>query len=326
MNERSTVETRPLLDRRVTGRASGVELGPLFCFLAVAFGLAWALFLLPLALGLPDGQTRQTATLIAWSLAMWAPGIGALVATRFVAREPLRTLALGRLGPRRAYLFAWALPTVAAITVGILTALLGAGHLDLEFTVIRDALAQAPGGEAMAPAVLVAIQIAFAFTLAPLINTIPALGEELGWRGFLLPRLLPVGQMRAILLSGVIWGIWHAPVILQGHNYPTQPVLGVFLMIVFCVLSGTILSWLYLWTRSPWAPALCHGAINATAGLSLLFVRDVDPVLGGTTASLIGWIPLAAIVAWLILTHRLPVLETEADTSVVAREARIAAA
>ena len=65
---------------------------------------------------------------------------------------------------------------------------------------------------------------------APLINTLLALGEELGWRGLLLPELLPLGQRRAILLSGVIWGFWHAPVILQGHNYPSQPVLGVFLM------------------------------------------------------------------------------------------------
>jgi hypothetical protein len=141
------------------------------------------------------------------------------------------------------------------------------------------------------------------------------LGEELGWRGFLLPRLLPIGQTRAIGLSGAIWGIWHAPAILQGHNYPSQPVLGIFLMIVFCVLLGTILSWLYLQTRSPWAPALGHGTINATAGLSLLFVPDVDLVIGGTTASIIGWIPLAAIVAWLVLTRRLPVTSAEAGAA-----------
>ena len=98
---------------------------------------------------------------------------------------------------------------------------------------------------------------------APLINTLLALGEELGWRGSLLPELLPLGQRRAILLSGVIWGFWHAPVILQGHNYPSQPVLGVFLMVVFAVLVGAFFGWLYLRTRSPWAPALAHGSLNA---------------------------------------------------------------
>lgn len=148
---------------------------------------------------------------------------------------------------------------------------------------------------------------------APLINTLLALGEELGWRGLLLPELLPLGQRRAILLSGVIWGFWHAPVILQGHNYPSQPVLGVFLMVVFTVLAGAFFGWLYLRTRSPWAPALAHGSLNAIAGLPLLFLTGVDITLGGTLASLIGWIPLALFVAWLVWTNRLPVpLEMEA--------------
>ena len=148
---------------------------------------------------------------------------------------------------------------------------------------------------------------------APLINTLLALGEELGWRGLLLPELLPLGQWRAILLSGVIWGFWHAPVILQGHNYPSQPVLGVFLMVVFAVLVGAFFGWLYLRTRSPWAPALAHGSLNASAGLPLLFLTGVDIPLGGTLASLIGWIPLALFVAWLVSTNRLPVpLEMEA--------------
>ena len=148
---------------------------------------------------------------------------------------------------------------------------------------------------------------------APLINTLLALGEELGWRGLLLPELLPLGQWGAILLSGVIWGFWHAPVILQGQNYPSQPVLGVFLMVVFTVLAGAFFGWLYLRTRSPWAPALAHGSLNAIAGLPLLFLTGVDITLGGTLASLIGWIPLALFVAWLLWTNRLPVpLEMEA--------------
>ncbi len=164
-----------------------------------------------------------------------------------------------------------------------------------------------------------AIQIVFALTLAPLINTLLALGEELGWRGFLLPEMLPLGQWRAILLSGVIWGFWHAPAILQGHNYPSQPVLGVFLMVVFTVLLGAFFSWLYLRTGSPWAPALAHGSLNAVAGLPLLFLTGVDITIGGTLASLIGWIPLVLFVGWLIWTRRLPVdlkvNEAESETS-----------
>ena len=79
------------------------------------------------------------------------------------------------------------------------------------------------------------------------------------------------------------------------------------MMVVLCMLLGAILSWLYLRTRSPWAPALAHGSMNAIAGLPLLFLSGVDISIGGTLASVIGWIPLALFVAWLALTKRLPV-------------------
>jgi membrane protease YdiL (CAAX protease family) len=277
-------------------------------FLLIAFGLAWILFVLPLAFGAPGTPQRQTVTLICWSLAMWAPGLGAIVATRYAAGEPLRTLNLGRLGEKRAYLWAWLLPPVLAVVAGLFTILLGAGQLDLDFNAIRATLPADMGGQNFPAGFIVAIQVLAALTVGPLFNTIFALGEELGWRGFLLPRLLPLGQWKAILLSGAIWGIWHAPAILQGHNYPTRPVAGVFMMIVFTVLLGAIFSWLYLRTRSPWAPALAHGSINASGGLPVLFLLPgIDISIGGTVVSAIGWIPLALFVGWLAWTRRLPV-------------------
>ncbi len=155
---------------------------------------------------------------------------------------------------------------------------------------------------------LVLIQIAQALLLGPLINIIFAMGEELGWRGFLLPRLLPLGQWKALLISGAIWGIWHAPAIAQGHNYPDHPILGILLMTVFCVLLGIIIGWMYLKTRSPWVAALAHGAINAWAGLPFLFLKPgFDTALGGTLTSIPGWLVMGLFIGWLILTKRLPV-------------------
>jgi len=129
----------------------------------------------------------------------------------------------------------------------------------------------------------------------------------LSWPLFLLRRLLELGKWRGILLSNVIWGLWHVPVILQGHNYPEHPVLGVFLMVAFCVPLGIFLSWLYPETRSPRAPALAHGAVNASAGLPIVFlVPGVNMTLGGTLASLAGWVGFALLAAWLIASGRLP--------------------
>jgi uncharacterized protein len=160
---------------------------------------------------------------------------------------------------------------------------------------------------------ILALQLLIAVTVGPLFNTLFALGEELGWRGYLLPTLLPLGQWRAILLSGAIWGVWHAPAILQGHNYPDHPVLGVFLMIGFCVLMGVFLSWVYLRAQSPWAPALGHGTLNAVAGFPLIFMPVVDMALGGTLTSLAGWIPMLLFDGWLYWTRRLPVVLPEAS-------------
>jgi membrane protease YdiL (CAAX protease family) len=282
---------------------------PLIVFLSIAFGVSWPLFVLPLAFRGAAPETQQVVVLVAWSLAMWGPGLGALVATRFVAKKSLRSLNLGRLGQKRMYLWAWLLPPALAVAAGLFTVLLGLARLDPGFAFIKQSFAAVPGGLPVPAWVVVAAQIGLSLTLAPLLNSIFGMGEELGWRGFLLPRLLPLGQWKAILLSGVIWGVWHAPVILQGHNYPSAPVLGTLMMVVACVLLGAIFSWLYLRTGSPWAPALAHGALNATAGLSVLFLTPLDLTWGGTTVSPPGWIGMLLFVAWLIATRRLPVAQ-----------------
>ncbi len=288
----------------------------LIWFLIITFSLAWILFLVPILTGAPGTPARQTSTLILWSIAMWAPGLAAVLITRFVDKKPLSTLNLQKLGNWRPYAWAWLLPFFLTIVAGVLTYLFGIGKLDLEFSQIRQAMTQANGPE-IPPILIIGLQSLVALTIGPLFNTLFALGEELGWRGYLLVKLLPLGQWRAILISGAIWGIWHMPVILQGHNYPQAPVAGVFLMIGFCVLFGTILSWVYLRTGSPWAPALGHGSLNAVAGLPLLFMPTVNMAFGGTLTSLVGWIPMIAFIGWLIWRGRLPVKgqEQAADPS-----------
>ena len=169
-------------------------------------------------------------------------------------------------------------------------------------------MANAPGGAHIDPLIVVLAQSAFAIMLAPFINMLFALGEELGWRGFLLPRLMPLGQWKAILATGVIWGLWHAPVIAQGHNYPGYPIAGIFMMLVFTTLLGTIFAWLYLNTRSPWAAALAHGSVNAVAGLPVMFFKPgFNLTFGGTLATFPAWVAMGLFIAWLVLTRRLPV-------------------
>ena len=282
---------------------------PVLAFLAIAFLPAWILFLLPLFIGNPGSSDYQTIALVSWALAMWMPGIAALLVTRFVEKKKLTTLNLGKLGAKSIYFWAWFIPILMVLITGALTWVFGLGTFDSEFSFIKDSLAQLPEDLPLPLTTLLALQIVSSITLAPLFNTLFALGEELGWRGFLLPKFLPLGQTKAMLMSGIIWGIWHAPAILQGLNYPEHPILGVFLMIVFTVLLGVFLSWLYLETRSPWAPALAHGTINAVAGLPMLFFLTMDITWGGTIASVTGWVSLALMVGYLYWRKRIPVEE-----------------
>ena len=281
-------------------------------FLVITFAISWPLFLTPLLLQKLDASTRTLAVQGLWALAMWGPGLAAIVVTLTVDKLSLKSLRLNTLGPKRFYAWAWFLPPILIVLSGLFTVLLGAGQLDTEFTFMQQQMQQTNTELPVPTSVIIVIQIAQAFLLGPLINLLFTMGEELGWRGFLLPKLLPLGQWPALLISGAIWGFWHAPAIAQGHNYPDHPILGILLMTVFCVLLGIIIGWMYLNTRSPWVAGVAHGAINAWAGLPILFLRPgYDTAIGGTLTSVIGFAVMGLFVGWLVLTKRLPVQARE---------------
>ncbi|MER3459512.1 MAG: CPBP family intramembrane metalloprotease domain-containing protein, partial [Chloroflexota bacterium] len=81
-----------------------------------------------------------------------------------------------------------------------------------------------------------------AILLAPLLNALPVFGEEFGWRAYLQPKLLPLGGRKAMLLMGLIWGVWHWPVVAMGYNfgldYVGAPWLGMLLMVWFTLAFG----------------------------------------------------------------------------------------
>jgi membrane protease YdiL (CAAX protease family) len=145
-------------------------------------------------------------------------------------------------------------------------------------------------------AALMAIQVVF---LGAILGLPAYWGEEYGWRGYLLPKLLGLGKARAIILHGVIWGLWHAPVIAMGYNYPGHPVAGIIGMTVFCVLMGAVFAWLYYASGSIFVPCLTHGVLNQGATYLFMFVSGHHALLGGPLG-LIGLVVLAALVGLLI--------------------------
>jgi membrane protease YdiL (CAAX protease family) len=275
-------------------------------FLALTFGLTWALWA---TLWIPAIGGNRILAFVVVAPAMWIPGLCALAVTHFQLRESWRTTTLNRLGPKRYYLWAWLLPLVGTLAGMLLTVAFGAARFDPNFSWLSEQM-ETTGVKLPVPLwVVVAAQVAIGLTVGPLFNTLFAVGEEIGWRGFLLPRLLQtgLGQWPALVLSGAIWGLWHAPVIARGHNYPEHPYIGVLLMTIFCTLLGVIFGWLRLASDSVWVPALAHGSLNAIAGVPFLLLTRFDTAIGGMLTSVMGWIPTAAFIGWLSWSGRLPV-------------------
>jgi membrane protease YdiL (CAAX protease family) len=97
------------------------------------------------------------------------------------------------------------------------------------------------------------------------LNALAAIGEELGWRGFLQGQLVErLGVTRGVVLLGLIWSAWHMPSLLAGYNYPEHPILGAFVLFPVQLVAGAFfLAWLTIQTGSFWAAAIAHGAVNS---------------------------------------------------------------
>ncbi|MGH9908042.1 MAG: amidohydrolase family protein [Pyrinomonadaceae bacterium] len=111
------------------------------------------------------------------------------------------------------------------------------------------------------------------------------IGEEYGWRGYLLPKLLPLGEVRATLLLGAIWGLWHLPAILIGLNYPGQPAWAAILVFSLnALLLSFPFTWVYLASGSSvLIVALMHSALNAVGDTftTNAYMPDGNPLVTG---------------------------------------------
>jgi membrane protease YdiL (CAAX protease family) len=115
------------------------------------------------------------------------------------------------------------------------------------------------------------------------INAVAGFGEELGWRGYLFKKLKSFSFFKVSIIIGLIWGIWHAPIILMGHNYPQHPVAGVFMMIAWCILLTPLFLYFRIKSKSVIQSAIMHGTLNATFGISIMMVEGGNDLTTGMT-------------------------------------------
>ncbi len=105
-------------------------------------------------------------------------------------------------------------------------------------------------------------------------------GEELGWRGLLLRETQTSGFLRSNLFIGAVWGLWHAPIIVQGHNYPGHPIAGIFMMTLFTTTLSFPMAYCRFKSRTILGPSAFHGMFNSLGLLTALFVVGANPLFG----------------------------------------------
>lgn len=258
-------------------------------FCVITFVLTWLLAaLIPIA-GVPYGGVES---MIILALCMFMPALGNIL-TRFVTKQGFQDFKLAPKfkGNGQNYLFAY-FSFIILVYLGIL----------VYYLIYREQFDPAASvmwnpDPSMQSVQIISLIVSTA--ISPIINIIPTLGEELGWRGYLLYGLKNStgSSVKAVLMTGVIWGIWHAPMIAMGHNYgtdyPGYPYIGILMMIVFCVLIGIIEGYITLRTDSAIPAAICHSAINGLGSIGILFCNTTEyrMLIGPAYVGIIPLIP-----------------------------------
>ncbi|WP_309131425.1 CPBP family intramembrane glutamic endopeptidase [Brevibacterium sp.] len=191
-------------------------------------------------------------------------------------------------------------------TTYLLAAAFGWFEIDLVgLSGFKAQLSALPGLDQLPIGAAIAIYLAI-IVFNSIVTAIFAFGEEVGWRGWLLTSLRPLGTWPALLIIGVIWGLWHAPLILLGYNFGRTDISGLGFMLGGCVMLSFLFGWLRLRSGSLWPAVFAHGALNGSSAMLLGLFADASAATPDmalvTVLGVSGWIVSALIIAVLVLT------------------------
>lgn len=266
----------------------GLHTKGVLTFLLISFTLAWGgIFVAYWVLGMSVADPLAQLTM-ALPVA-FSPAIAAVVVRRWVTREGFRDAGL-RLRVRAArfyYLVAWIGPVLVLAATVALAAVLGLYHPDVSEITSTIPLLEL--------ALLLVIPIA----------VLPAFwGEEFGWRSYLQQRVSR-WPVRAALITGIIWSVWHYPLVFTDYADHSSPLVGMVTWTITVIPQAIILAWLFLRSGSVWVACLAHAGNNMILGtLSAALLVDAGG-LDSSTVALLELVPLTAICVWILLGKRL---------------------
>ncbi len=263
--------------------------------------LTWAVEFAMMAGGGMESRWASVLTLVA--LAM--PLLGNLLTRTFTFERfgdmYIRPQKMDK-GTVKVFVAAWLLPIGATILGAVLYFLVNPSMLDLDmnyYTGVYQELYAGMGAEYSKAQIKQALrsQILMNLFLAPCLNIVPAFAGELGWRGYLMPRLMEKFKVPvAVLISGLMWGGWYFPLVMMGqyygNGYAGEPFLGMAATVVFCLVLGTFLSYLAYRTKSCVASAIAMAVFNSFSSTGVYFLKSADysPFVGPVPTGIIGGI------------------------------------
>ncbi len=267
-------------------------------FLLLTFFIDWSIVYLYIALG---GKVDSIGIMLLGAVYMVIPMIVTIIIQKAIFKQPLA----GPMGisfkVNPWFFVAWFLPPIIAFAAMGVSLLMPGITFTPDMSGFLNSMAASLSPEQMEQAKeqLVAMPVhpvwlilVLALISGTTINALLGFGEELGWRGFLLKELAFMGFWKSSALIGFIWGIWHAPLILLGLNYPQNPQLGVLLMAVWTILMAPLFSYIRIKSRSVIAASIFHGTINAVPGLAIILISGGNDLTVGLTG-LAGFIVFA---------------------------------
>jgi len=212
-------------------------------FVALTFTSSWAL---AAAFFVAGGRLNTAPGAAVLILYMFVPMASAIVVQKVLYRQPV-TAPLGMtFSLNWWWLVAWLLPPLIAIATFLAALVLPGIHFSADLSGLLDRVrGQLTPTQyeiakanllAMGPMTLSILSIAGGLIAGATVNAVAAFGEEVGWRGLLQREFASMNFWAASALIGVIWGLWHAPIILMGFNYPHHPRAGVLMMIAMTLL------------------------------------------------------------------------------------------
>jgi uncharacterized protein len=257
-----------------------VDKKPLFLFLGLTFGATIMLLVIARLSGFNLFEAPSFYSQMVVMTSMFVPALSAFVVQKHILKKPLRELGF-KIGP-------WAM---YAKTYFVILALFTANYAITWIFFVKpdptlvsfmeqfnlDMVLPMPASR------MILIFTFMTFIAAPIINMLPSIGEEIGWRGFLLPALEPLGKAKAAVISGLVWGLWHTPmIIIIGFFYGRQFLIGSIFHLIMVSSLGVWFAYVWFKTRSTIQAAFMHAVFNANSyGIwSMLFVSPSKLLVG----------------------------------------------